>query len=719
MQPPKKFPGPSSSEVHLDEADQALVTAMGNPLQSHDPMRSAMIAGNAAELSFRSRVMEAMQRDRHSRWRVLKVARTDTEGIDETDPSRQDYVAHQLIGKGGFGEIWESRQASLGRLVALKYLRREIFEERKDDPEKGEALDQSFRQEALATANLEHPNIVPVHEVGVDQDGRPLIAMKLVRGQCWQDILDHDFYALPFSEYLSKHLPVLIDVAQAVAFAHSRGVIHRDIKPAQVMVGEFGEVVLMDWGLAVMVDPERFASHNPIGRELGLPTLKSATNPAGTLAYMAPEQTQKTAEMLGTHTDIYLLGGLLYYVLTGQTPHDPDSVVTAFRQARVGEYRPLLASRRGSEISHTLMLIMARALAADPLDRQENAQEFITDIRDYLHGAGRRDESLLITDQVRVDLERGILGYGEFNKALGDIAHARVLHRDNPDADELEETGRIRYARLAMQNGDHVLAKLQCSGITNGEKREEILRQVHIGEERIRLRDFQQRLLHGLALMLFFVMIWLGQATLRVADAREFITTRTFELRDQETRIRTLSNGLKIAAGLGANETIRPRAQVSLRGENAASFARAINGTLPDGQAGLLPTVDALLRLSVWGPKDAQFRANKTTTTAKVTQSVRSLRQSLTSPPPDGWRIAENDYRIPVVPFGVAIDELHRSLEDLVQAISEEHGLEMSRQAAVIRRARLATYIVGVLFFLILLQIYLVPRESKKALAKN
>src|SRR5690606_21487394 len=104
--------------------------------------------------------------------------------------------------------------------------------------------DRQFQQEAVITANLEHPNIVPVYDLGVDSDGRPLLAMKLVRGTPWDLLIDADFKELVTDEYLAKHLPILLSMCQAVAFAHSRRIIHRDLKPSQVMVGEFGEVLL-------------------------------------------------------------------------------------------------------------------------------------------------------------------------------------------------------------------------------------------------------------------------------------------------------------------------------------------------------------------------------------------------------------------------------------------------------------------------------------------
>src|SRR5690606_34281763 len=134
----------------------------------------------------------------------------------------------------------------LGRRVAVKRLKRSLFDDHKFHPMRIEALRHAFRQEGLTTANLDHPNIVPIHNLGTDVEGRPVLTMKFVRGTPWDQIIAEDFGEMPVSDFLAKHIPILVSMANAVAFAHSRGFVHRDLKPSQVMVGEFGEVYLMD-----------------------------------------------------------------------------------------------------------------------------------------------------------------------------------------------------------------------------------------------------------------------------------------------------------------------------------------------------------------------------------------------------------------------------------------------------------------------------------------
>src|SRR5690606_27022124 len=146
-------------------------------------------------------------------------------------------------------------QHTLNRVIAIKRVRDDIYDKAREHSRSSSYCEIGFRHEALTTGALDHPNIVPVYDFGEDENGRPILAMKLVRGKPW-DVIMWDDYNDPTSEFLSKHLQIFISVAQAVAFAHSRGVVHRDIKPSQVMVGEFGEVVLMDWGLALVYDRE-------------------------------------------------------------------------------------------------------------------------------------------------------------------------------------------------------------------------------------------------------------------------------------------------------------------------------------------------------------------------------------------------------------------------------------------------------------------------------
>src|SRR4029077_20488424 len=161
----------------------------------------------------------------------------------------------------------------------------------------------------VITGELDHPNIVPIHDVGMGDGNALFYSMKRVTGTPWQKVVS----TLPQTE----NLRVLMAVADAVAFAHSRGVVHRDLKPENVMLGQFGEVLVMDWGLALLA---------PRFRHLG--SITQSGGMGGTPAYMAPEMASGPLERIGTPSDIYLLGAILFEILTGKPPHAGRDVMS-------------------------------------------------------------------------------------------------------------------------------------------------------------------------------------------------------------------------------------------------------------------------------------------------------------------------------------------------------------------------------------------------------
>ncbi len=251
------------------------------------------------------------------RWAALSSRKMNF----SSKPSSVDYILQQRIAEGGFAEIWEALQVPLGRVVAIKRLKVQ------GEKEGGRRIHlpsahvhAMFRHEAIVAGHLEHPNILPVYDLAYDEEGRPMLVMKRVRGQLWSDLLREDFPHLSVEEFLSKHLPILLSVAQAVSLCALAGVVHRDLKPAQVMIGAFGEVLLMDWGLA-MAYPRRTSDPQAPPWCRPRSPLNHPTNPAGTPAYMAPEQTIATPEKLGPWTDIYLLGAILLPIANWHCTH--------------------------------------------------------------------------------------------------------------------------------------------------------------------------------------------------------------------------------------------------------------------------------------------------------------------------------------------------------------------------------------------------------------
>lgn len=268
------------------------------------------------------------------------------------------------IGQGGMGLVRLARQVPLAREVAVKSVRPERVA-----PDTTLAL----LREAWVTGGLEHPNVVPVHTLGTDGDGAPLLVMKRIEGTVWTDLLRGRTVEAQQSmvDPLGRHLDVLLQVCNAVAFAHSRGIVHRDLKPDNVMVGRFGEVYVLDWGLAVTV---RDGEDDRIPRAMDIRTI------AGTPQYMAPEMIAIDFRRIDTRCDVYLLGGILHEILTGRPPHQGDSLVEVLRSA----YRSA-PPQLPADVPAELADLCRRALAAQPEDRPVDAAFFRRELVRYIH----------------------------------------------------------------------------------------------------------------------------------------------------------------------------------------------------------------------------------------------------------------------------------------------------------------------------------------------
>lgn len=399
-------------------------------------------------------------------------------------PLSHRFVFRQPIASGGHGEVWEALQVSLRRIIAVKRIKEDNLTSSEQL-----ALEWAFHQEALTAAHLEHPNIVPVYDLGQDEFGRPLLAMKRVKGSLWNDLIRQDFRTLPTYDYLLTHLPVLIQVAQAVAFAHSHGILHRDLKASQVMIGRHGEVLLMDWGLAMAYQPEQSeAANSPLFENRDSP-LFHPTNPAGTPSCMAPEQTEKSPERLGPWTDVYLLGGILYHLLTGRCVHSAADSETAFRQASEGRVIPPEQAAPEREIPRVLSELALRALALEPRDRDLTAWDFAFALRDYLTGADKRRESLQLHAQVAEQLDSADIRYAALTEALNQLDRCLVLWPENRPAEQLRRSVLGRYARAALANRDLTLARLQAERLPKDPEQQLLLREINELEEHQRRQD--------------------------------------------------------------------------------------------------------------------------------------------------------------------------------------------------------------------------------------
>ena len=270
---------------------------------------------------------------------------------DELPGKRQvssDFQLLRRIGQGGLGSVWLARDEQLNRKVAIKELRPEAMESPK--------AWKRFEREAEITGLLEHPNIVPIYQYGNDRtSAEPFYAMRFVGKRTLADaILEyHDRLDVGEADPLELHrlLAVFLDICGAIAYAHSRGVVHRDLKPENVALDNFGQVIVLDWGVAkILEDGELTDKVLPLSDTMMSQTMQGEI--VGTPLYMAPEQAESKVENISERTDVYGLGATLFAILTGSAPHansigdgdtDIRSAVKAIAQKeapRAREYRP-------------------------------------------------------------------------------------------------------------------------------------------------------------------------------------------------------------------------------------------------------------------------------------------------------------------------------------------------------------------------------------------
>jgi serine/threonine-protein kinase len=349
----------------------------------------------------------------------------------------------QTLGVGGMGKVLLALQRPLQREVAVKVPRDEAA-----TPQ----VTAELMREALVTGRLEHPNIVPVHLLARGRDGAPFFVMKRIEGTVWRTLLDDPDELAAFGaralDPLGFHLGVLLEVCDAVAFAHSRGVLHRDLKPDNVMLGRFGEVYVLDWGLAVTT-----------GDDPLLTRARDSHGLCGTPAYMAPELAAGDGAQLSERTDVYLLGAMLHHVLTGRPPHDGTTIIQTLTAAWESSAPEFTAN-----VPDELASVCRRAMARAPDDRPGSVHVFRDALEAYLR---RRDAHALAAEaERRLQMLEAALALARTGAPTPPLAlqvaftECRFAFRQVKDVPGLEATAQrgLERAVVAMAHGE-VLAE--------------------------------------------------------------------------------------------------------------------------------------------------------------------------------------------------------------------------------------------------------------------
>ena len=412
------------------------------------------------------------------------VISDSTSGADElastlvrpvsTGESRYQII--KLHDRGGLGEVFVAKDQELNREVALKEIQSQ-FADHSDSRNR-------FMLEAEVTGGLEHPGIVPVYGLGQYEDGRPYYAMRFIKGDSLKDAITafHSSKELSASErslQLRKLLGRFIDVCQAISYAHSRGVLHRDLKPGNIMLGKYGETLVVDWGLAKVAGRDESTKTNE--EQTLQPTSGSGVTPTlagsaiGTPAYMPPEQAAGRLDELGPASDVYSLGATLYHLLTGVAPFHGRNQVAVLTAVQDGDFKPPRAI--DDSIPKPLEAVCLQAMAVEPPSRYESPQSLAEDVERFL-----ADEPVsAMVEPLRVKTRRWIskhrvlcstaaaslllslIGVGVFFKLANDRAEqdARRAERDAQEQKQIaaKQTELTNSANDAREETEATLAR--------------------------------------------------------------------------------------------------------------------------------------------------------------------------------------------------------------------------------------------------------------------
>jgi WD40 repeat protein/serine/threonine protein kinase len=462
----------------------------------------------------------------------------------ETVPLNEvpDYELLEVIGEGGMGVVYAAHQSSIARTVAVKMLKpsAKIGEEQRD----------KFISEAVVTGELDHPNIVPIYDLGANDAGALFYSMKRVKGTPWDKVLHQ--------KTLDDNLSILLRVADAVAFAHAHGVVHRDLKPENVMLGDYGEVLVMDWGLA-RIDMT-FANAGAIFQ---------ADSLGGTPAYMAPEMARGPVENINFTSDIYLLGAMLYEIIGGKPPHSGRDVMQCLMNAAQNQID-------GIRYEGELKSIALRAMATRQEDRYGSVKDFQEGIRTYQ----AHSESLVLTAHANLNLQnaRESGDYQLFARALYGFQESLNLWSANDRARVLLVETQSDYAKCALAKGDFDLGASLLD--EHNPQHSELLAKINVARadrdmRQRRLRRAKQAVAALVAAVVTIITISLyfvnQQRSRAVVAEKEAVKQRdvAVDAKEQEAKQREEAERQKEAAVAAVIET-RKQKEIAEREEQRA-----------------------------------------------------------------------------------------------------------------------------------------------------
>lgn len=537
------------------------------------------------------------------------------------------YAISRLLGRGGEGEVYEAVQRAFGRQVAIKLMR---------GGAPGPSQLRRFRAEAAVTALLEHPAIIPVHDLGLDDAGRPQLVMKRVSGKTWRALLDGSPGPQKRSLTGEEHVEILLKVCDAVAFAHSRGILHRDLKPENVMVGEHGEVLVMDWGCAVHVGPK--PPHPDI------PVLGELNGVSGTPAYLSPEQARAKHTACGPWSDVYLLGAVLYRMLTGSPPYRGDDIGSTIALAARGEpAKDPLAG--GNKAPPELARIAVDAMHPDPAQRIRSAEEFASAIRRYLE---HREVHRLLNEAARQHaLARagGAESDDAFRRAISAVEQAVSLWPEHVDARRMMVEVGLNSARHAIAAGAFRVAKRQALAVAAEAERlhdgsavdgaHKLAGIADMRERQTRSREAKLRAMRKLAtggavvavlaLLVGLLAVWRESASAGRALVEAKANLDRFE-RERDARLK--------AANLAAPALLAQAREIATarRLDDALALVLAAQDYAPNDPAGWIMAGQILAAM---GKRDDAVRTLDRALELRKDTLGSELRQLCAVPPPD------------------------------------------------------------------------------------